>query len=384
MTGGGSAGHITPILSVATELKKLRSDADIRYVGQAGDKLNSIVKDANVIEKSYAIFAGKWRRYHGIGFWAHVTDWRTVLKNIRDLFLFVVGFVQSFCLLILWRPSVIFVKGGYVGLPVGLAAVILRVPVVTHDSDSQPGLTNRILARFARKQCVALPTQYYKQYDPSKLVHTGVPAREEYQELSDVKINELKQKLQLPRDSLVLTIFGGSLGAVRLNTAMLEAVPSLLEKFPKLHILHVTGNQQADEITQAYASLESNLGKRVWSWPFLPNLHEATGVADVVIARAGATSITELGLQKKAVIVVPNPYLVGGHQTQNAAILQDNDAAIVVSEKKLQDPTYNFAKTIVELLSNESRQKQLGQNLHAIAVPHAAINIATVLTEVIA
>ena len=326
MIGGGSAGHITPILSVASELKKQQPHSAIRYVGQRGDSLNSLTNDTDTIDKSYAIFAGKWRRYHGISLWAHLSDWRTMLKNIRDLFLFAIGFMQSISLLINWRPSVVFVKGGYVGLPVGLAAALLRIPIVTHDSDALPGLTNRMLARFARKQCVGLPVQYYKQYEQRKLVQTGVPISDRFTALTDEQILALKQTLQLPVDAQVLTIFGGSLGAVRLNTAVLEAVPTLLSRMPKLHILHVTGAQQADEIAKAYGSLEPALANRVWSWPFLTNLYEITGVANVVIARSGATSIAELGAQKKAVILVPNPYLVGGHQTYNARLVEENNA----------------------------------------------------------
>ncbi len=382
MTGGGSAGHITPILSVATELKKSHPRAHIRYVGQKGDKLNSLVNDADGFDHSYTIFAGKWRRYHGIGIWAHLKDWRTILKNARDLFLFVGGFVQSIWLLLLWRPDVVFVKGGYVGLPVGLAAAILAIPVVTHDSDALPGLTNRILARFARKQCVGLPAQYYKQYDQRKVVQTGVPASENYQALTPTAVVALKAHLQVPKDAQVLTIFGGSLGAVRVNEAILEAAPALLERLPKLHILHVTGKPQAEDIALAYGSLNESLSRRVWSWPFLPNLHDITGVADVVIARAGATSIAELGLQQKAVILVPNPYLVGGHQTYNARLAEDNDAALVVSEKQLHDPSYDFVDTILYLLHDAARREVLGRNLGALGMPNAAANIARIISEV--
>ncbi len=268
MTGGGSAGHITPILSVATELKKLQPESNIRYVGQKGDKLNSLVASTESIQASYFIFAGKWRRYHGIGIWAHIKDWRTILKNIRDLFLFIIGYFQSIWLMLNWRPNVIFVKGGFVGLPVGLAAVLLRIPIVTHDSDSLPGLTNRLLARFSRKQCVALPTQYYKQYNQLKLVHTGVPTSGKYHALSNDQKKHLKNELGIPVDSLVLTVFGGSLGAVRVNNAIFDNATEILTKLPSLHLLHVTGEVQADEMAAKYATLSSTLFGRVQLWSF--------------------------------------------------------------------------------------------------------------------
>lgn len=382
MTGGGTAGHITPILSVATELKQLNPNAQIRYIGQAGDKLAAIAVEHETISGSWLILAGKWRRYHGVGFWAHVRDWRTIIKNVRDMFLMGLGFVQSVWLLLRWRPDVVFAKGGFVCVPVGLAAALLRVPIVTHDSDALPGLTNRILSRFARKQCVGLPVEYYKQYDARKLVQTGVPISNKYHAVSDSDINALKTKMQIPAASKVITVFGGSLGAVRINNAFLESVPTLLAKFPSLYVFHITGSQQSEEIALAYGSLPEDLAKRIWAWPFVTNLDEITAIADVVISRSGATSLAELGTQQKAVILVPNPFLTGGHQTYNARLVAEKNAAISVSEKQLADPGFNFDEVIVNLLQDVERQKELGANLAAITVPGAAAKIATIIAEV--
>lgn len=385
MTGGGSAGHITPILSVATEFKKLQPKAEIRYVGQRGDTLGSLTTAKNSpIDQSYAVFAGKWRRYHGVGVWAHIKDWRTILKNLRDLVYLAIGFVQSLIMLIRWRPQVVFIKGGFVGMPVGLAAACLRVPIVTHDSDALPGLTNRVLSRFAAKQCVGLPIEYYKQYSSAKMVHTGVPTNVAYAPLTEKQKNVQKERLQLPKSAVVLTIFGGSLGAVRLNNAVLEIAPTLLRRVPNLHILHVTGATQNEEIATAYNELPKDMSGRIWTWPFLPNLHEITGVADVVVARAGATSLAELGLQEKATIIVPNPYLVGGHQTHNARLLEDKDAAVVVTEKELAHNITAFEAIIDSLLHDERRQKQLGKNLRSLCIPDAAQAISRTLIEVAA
>ena len=124
--------------------------------------MRKLISEQGTIEKQYAIFAGKWRRYHGLGTFRHLGDIKTIVKNIRDIFLLFIGFWQSFFILLSWRPAVVFVKGGYVGLPVGLAAALLRVPIVTHDSDSIPGLTNRILSRFTKLMAVGLPVEFYE------------------------------------------------------------------------------------------------------------------------------------------------------------------------------------------------------------------------------
>lgn len=384
MTGGGTAGHITPILSVATELKKAHPKVHIRYVGQAGDSLASIAVENELISGSWLVLAGKWRRYHGVGFWTHARDWRTVLKNIRDLFLLGLGFMQSIWLLLRWRPDVVFAKGGFVCVPVGLAAALLRVPIVTHDSDALPGLTNRILARFARKQCVGLPVQYYKQYDQRKVVQTGVPINDKYHAVTSAESDFIKAHLQLPKDAKVVTVFGGSLGAIRINNAFLETVPTLLEKIPELYIFHITGSQQSEEIALAYGSLRDNLRRRIWSWPFVKNLDELTAVADVVVSRSGATSLAELGAQRKAVILVPNPYLTGGHQTYNARLVAEQNAALVVTEKQIHDDITILEETIALLLMSKKQQDTLGDNLSKMIVPNAAANIAKILSEVAA
>ena len=181
ITGGGTAGHVTPLLAIACEIKQKHPKSHIRYVGQRGDPMGRMIKEQASIEKQYAILAGKWRRYHGLSPLGHLADVRTVVKNIRDFFYLLAGYWQSFFIVLFWRPDVVFVKGGYVGLPVGLAAAILKVPVVTHDSDSLPGLTNRLLARFAKLMAVGWPDNFYSQYYPAdKTRFTGVPVREDF------------------------------------------------------------------------------------------------------------------------------------------------------------------------------------------------------------
>ncbi len=176
ITGGGTAGHITPLLAIAEEVKKRHPQAIIRYIGQRGDAMNQLVADNAYVEQCYKIFAGKWRRYNGIGFWQHAKDVKTFAKNLRDIIYLKVGFIQSLAIMIFWRPNIVFVKGGYVGLPVGLAAAILRIKIVTHDSDVVPGLTNRVLARFAKAIAVGMPLEVYKNfYSVQKTHFTGVP-----------------------------------------------------------------------------------------------------------------------------------------------------------------------------------------------------------------
>jgi UDP-N-acetylglucosamine--N-acetylmuramyl-(pentapeptide) pyrophosphoryl-undecaprenol N-acetylglucosamine transferase len=158
----------------------------------------------------------------------------------------------------------------------------------------------------------------------------------------------------------------------------------LLEKIPELYIFHITGSQQSEEIALAYGSLRDNLRRRIWSWPFVKNLDELTAVADVVVSRSGATSLAELGAQRKAVILVPNPYLTGGHQTYNARLVAEQNAALVVTEKQIHDDITILEETIALLLMSKKQQDTLGDNLSKMIVPNAAANIAKILSEVAA
>jgi UDP-N-acetylglucosamine--N-acetylmuramyl-(pentapeptide) pyrophosphoryl-undecaprenol N-acetylglucosamine transferase len=382
VTGGGSAGHITPILSVATELKKHHPSVKIRYIGQTGDKLRHIVAGSNDIEKTKSILAGKWRRYHDIGVWAHVKDVKTIAKNLRDIIFFAIGFLQSIVLLIFWRPHVVFVKGGYVGLPVGLAAALLRVPIVTHDSDAQPGLTNRVLSRFASKQCVGMPVSYYVSYSPDKLEYTGVPIRAEYQLVTPQLQAKARQNLKLPdSNARVIAAIGGSLGAVRLNHAIMDATAQLLET-SNVYLLHVCGASQFDEVDAFYNRLAPDIRKKVHVWAFSDKIYEITAAADIVISRAGATAVAELSSQAKPVILIPNPYLVGGHQTQNARILEAENAVCVITEKQLADARFNFAEQVLSLLDDEERKQTLASKLHSLSVPNVSKRIAQIIYEV--
>jgi UDP-N-acetylglucosamine--N-acetylmuramyl-(pentapeptide) pyrophosphoryl-undecaprenol N-acetylglucosamine transferase len=178
MTGGGSGGHITPILAIAHQLKLLRPDCQIIYIGQKGDSLGDIPAQDSNIDQTYTVRAGKLRRYHGEGL-RQLFDLPTVGKNARDVGYVVAGLGQSYRLLRRLQPDVLFVKGGFVGVPVGLAAAKLGIPYITHDSDALPGLANRIIARWAALHAVALPKEVY-HYPAANTVTVGVPISHEF------------------------------------------------------------------------------------------------------------------------------------------------------------------------------------------------------------
>lgn len=381
VTGAGSGGHITPVLAVAHELKKLDSDIQIIYIGQRGDALGDVPAEDKNIDQSYTVRAGKFRRYHGEGV-RQLLDVRTLYKNLRDAVWVVVGLWQSFWLLGKLQPDVIFIKGGFVGVPVGLAAALRGQSYVTHDSDALPGLANRIIAHWARLHAVALPKEVY-DYPPNKTVTVGVPISHNFHKIDAGEANKIKQRLHLANAHQVLLVTGGGNGALTLNQAVINCVPQLLARYPKLYVVHIAGRALEASTRQRYqAELQPHLQKQVEVKGHVTNLYDYSTVANVIVTRAGATSMAEFAAQAKACVVVPNPFLTGGHQLKNAVVWADRKAARMVGEDVLKDDPSALMAPLTDLFDNPEKATMLGQKLSALAQPNAAHLLAVLLLEV--
>ncbi|MCX6727958.1 MAG: UDP-N-acetylglucosamine--N-acetylmuramyl-(pentapeptide) pyrophosphoryl-undecaprenol N-acetylglucosamine transferase [Candidatus Saccharibacteria bacterium] len=380
LTGGGSGGHIAPVLAVAHELKKQHPATHLIYAIGKGDKLAHLPKSDTTIDAVFTIRAGKFRRYHGEGL-RQILDFGTLLKNIRDFFYVCAGFIQSLKLLKRQKPDIIFIKGGFVAVPIGLAAALLKIPFITHDSDAVPGLANRIISRWARIHAVAMPIENYT-YEASKTVQVGVPFTAEYVRVTELLQKKYKQEIKVAASSPVLLITGGGLGANRLNEATTKIAQALLYRHPKLHIIHVTGPGHSSRITEMYNHLldEQDM-MRVIIRDFLKNMHLYSGAADVIVARAGASSLAEFAAQGKACIIIPNPQLTGGHQLKNADILMKSSAIIKLSDAVVEKNPEVLLKEVDMLLDSAKNRAELSDNLHTFADFDASKKIATMLFE---
>lgn len=380
VTGGGSGGHITPILAVAHELKQLQPDVTIVYIGQKGDSLSDVpARDPN-IDAIKRVSAGKFRRYHGEGL-RQLLDFKTMLLNVRDAFRVLAGLFQSWRLLKHERPDIIFIKGGFVGVPVGLTAAWLRIPFVTHDSDAIPGLANRIIGRWARKHAVALPAEVYA-YDPAKTVTVGVPVKAEYQLVTPEMKAAYRQEVGIPADAKMLFIIGGGLGAQRINQAIVGAMPDLMAQLPDLHVVHGAGRANEEAVRARYPELlKPTELTRVNVVGFLHDVYRYSGAADVVVTRAGATNLAEFAVQGKACVVVPSPFLTGGHQLKNAQYLEEQQAIEQVSEAEIEANPNVLAERVAALLSDPARQAALGQRFTSFGHPQAAQELARLLMD---
>lgn len=380
LTGGGSGGHVTPIMAIAAELKRRQPNVRLVYVGQTGDPFAEIPAKSRLIDETYSVRAGKFRRYHGEG-WRQLLDIPTMLKNIRDVFYVLIGLWQSWRLMKRLRPDIIFSRGGFVSVPVALGGRLSGVPYITHDSDPVPSLANRIIARWAVVHAVALPKDIYP-YPANKTVTTGIPLAADFVPVTAALKKQYRKAVKVPESAQLLFIIGGGLGSQLINRAAADILPHLLGEFPKLYVVQVAGQANLAEMATLYEERLSEAEQgRLQLLGFTDEVYRYSGAADIIICRAGATNLAEFALQGKACVVVPSTFLTGGHQLKNAEYMAKRGAAVVMDETELSADANRLAKQLSELLRNPARQKQLGEHLAAFAKPHATEELADLILK---
>ncbi len=373
LSGGGSGGHITPILAVAHQLKAANADIKTVYIGEKGGVFKDLTDTSSDIDATFAVRAGKLRRYHGESWITRLLDVKTNLKNIRDVLYVIIGIFQAWRLLGKVKPSVVFLKGGFVGVPIGVAAGLRKIPIVTHDSDVIPGLANRLVSRWANVHATALPAEDYA-YPAEKVVQVGVLVEHAYEYVTPEKKQAYCKQIELPEQARVLLITGGSTGAQRLNEAIRAFIPELLETFSDLHVIHQVGKGKQ-------GVYDGFTHERLHVLEFLRPMYVYMGSADVVVARSSANTIAELGVQGKASIVVPSPFLTGGHQLENAKRLEAQGVALVVQEQDMLNSQIGLLAKISKLFTNDQERLALAKAIHAEVIPNAAERLAGVLLD---
>ena len=362
---------MTPVVAVLDELAKQTALSEVRFVCDKAFALQAkgIMSHASMPVSAHVISAGKLRRYRHFKIWDYILHPSVAARNIVDSGKILIGILQSVQVIRAYRPDVIFLKGGYVCLPVGIAARLCRVPVMIHDSDARPGLTNRILAPRADMIATGYPLENYP-YDARKTHYTGVPINDKFTTISSDVQRKLKKRLGLSGKTPLVVAIGGGLGSRSINDAMIEALPKLAGV--GAHAIIVAGKKN-----YMYAKEACEPYHNVTVFEFITEgLTSLLGAADIVVTRASATSLQELAGLEKPVIAVPAKQL--GDQHKNAAVYKDADAAIVLTDDDIAKPNL-LGNEIVDLLHDETRRKSLAKHLHEFAKPNAARDVAVLL-----
>ena len=309
LTGGGTAGHVTPNIALLPKLYEL--GYDVHYIGSYNGIEKTLMEACNV--PYYGISSGKLRRYFD-------------LKNFSDPFKVLKGFSEAYKLLKKLKPDVVFSKGGFVSVPVVIAAGRLHIPVIIHESDMTPGLANKLSIPSASKVCCNFP-ETLNHLPKGKAVLSGSPIREEL--LSGDREKALKFT-GLTGEKPVLLIIGGSLGSVVVNEAVRSILPKLLNKF---EIIHLCGKGKLDQ------SLSAMNGYVQYEY-ISEELKDLFALSDIVISRAGANSICEfLALRKPALLIPLSAAASRGDQILNANSFKKQGYAAVLEEEQLNGDT---------------------------------------------
>jgi UDP-N-acetylglucosamine--N-acetylmuramyl-(pentapeptide) pyrophosphoryl-undecaprenol N-acetylglucosamine transferase len=361
-----------PTLATSDALKSLDSSIELLYIGQDGGMEAKIVAGAGL---NFApISAGKFRRNHFDSGLAKIFNLSTLGPNARDSLKMVQGVGQALRILRSFKPDVVFLKGGFVCLPVGIAAKMLGIPFVVHESDATPGLTNRILSRWAEKIAVGFPVKSYKLFDPTKLVYVGNPVRANI--LTSHRLEGLAH-FELDSNLPVVLITGGSQGAAQINNAVLSVIDELTANY---QIIHQTGEGEIARIRFELSRTPKSANRhRYHPYGFLmSDMGLALAAADLVVGRAGVNTINDCAVLGKPTILIPN-YVMAGHQVENARVLSRQGAVRVLDGASLTG-----AKLLAEInlvLGSEEEQARLSAGISKFARPEAAQELAHLIVD---
>ena len=324
MTGGGTAGHVTPNIALMPALKD--AGYDIEYIGSYNGIEKNLIESLGV--KYHGIASGKLRRYFDI-------------KNFSDPFRVIKGYGQAISLMRKIKPDVVFSKGGFVSVPVVLAAKFCHVPAVIHESDITPGLANKIAIKGAKKVCCNFP-ETLKYLPSEKAVLTGSPIRKEL--FNGNPQNALKLCNFPNHDKPVLLIIGGSLGSKIVNEAVRKILPELLDNF---YVIHLCGKGNLDN------SLTGTIGYAQFEYAN-EELTDMFALADIAISRAGANSICELlALHKPNILIPLSAAASRGDQVLNAKSFKKQGFSYVIEEENLTEST--LLDAVKDVYSNRSK-----------------------------
>ena len=356
LTGGGSGGHVMPLVAVAESLrKKIDTQLDFLYIGSKGKIEQDAMDEAGIPVKF--ILTGKMRRYFS-------------LYNFVDIFKIPLGCIQALWHLLWYMPDVIFSKGGHVAVPVVLAAWVYRIPIMTQDSDAVPGMATRILGKFADRVAVAYPSAM-NYFPKNSVALIGNPVRSL---IVGGDADTARGLFGLRADKPVVLVLGGSLGARIIDKAITAILPKLLTQ---TQVIHQTGEAHYEETVALAAEggiVDTESGYIPKAFLQIEELRQALALADIVVSRAGANAIAEIAAVGKPAILIPLASAANNEQRMNAYEIARVGGAIVLEDGNLGESIL-LAK-IQALIADTQLRSTMAQSIQVFYHPDAADIIA--------
>jgi len=358
IAAGGTGGHLFPGLAVAEELKTRDALTEVVFVG------TEYGIEARVVPKEgYPI---KFLRAEGF---AGVSAEKKIKAMVKGFF----SIIDSYRIIKAVRPDIVIGLGGYASGGILFVAFLMSIPTMILEQNSIPGLTNKILGRFVNSICITYQ-ESSSSFPRAKTFLTGNPIRMQVLKGSTESAYRL---FSLEKGLFAIFVFGGSSGAKSINMALVDALPYLYDLRDKIQFLHQTGLRDYEYIRDAYRKS----GFKGTITPFIYQMGEAYAVADIVISRAGATTLSELTALGKPALLIPYPYAAGNHQELNAKKLLEMDAAKMMLDRELKGET--LAQHIRELYMNETMRIEMHRNSRALGRPEACSKIVDLAMSLI-
>lgn len=355
ISGGGTGGHIYPAIAIANELKARFHDAEFLFVG-ANDKMEM----HKVPQAGYPIE----------GLWIAGIQRKLTFQNMMFPFKLLSSLWKSKQIIKKFKPDVVIGTGGFASGPLLQMANSQKIPTLIQEQNSYPGITNKLLSKKARVICVAYEN-LERFFPKEKIVLTGNPVRSDLLDVA-TKRDEAIDYYQLDKNKKTLLILGGSLGARRINQLIEHEFQYILNQ--NIQIIWQCGKLYSD----TYKKYSNKQNLQVLD--FIDRMDLVYAVADFIISRAGASSVSELCLVGKPTIFIPSPNVAEDHQTKNAQAIAAKNGAILLKESELEA---QFQTVFSDLVANEKKQIELGQNIKMLAKPNATKEIVEEIIKLV-
>jgi UDP-N-acetylglucosamine--N-acetylmuramyl-(pentapeptide) pyrophosphoryl-undecaprenol N-acetylglucosamine transferase len=351
ITGGGTGGHIYPGLSIANEINKSFENPKIKFIGARGKmEMNIVPKYGYKIHG--LLISGLQRSFS--------------LKNILLPFKLIISLIQSTIIILSFKPNFVVGTGGFASFPIVFISSIFRIPTLIQEQNSFPGISNRLLSKYTNYISVAYDKM--EKYFPSKKIYiTGNPIRESIR--SNKNLVNHRKKLNIKDNMTVITVLGGSLGSDKINKTIKENIEFLISK--NIFIIWQCG-------TIYYNDYKSYNSDKIFVTGFFDDIDSIYSSSDIIIARSGALTLSELAIVSRPSILIPSPNVAEDHQLKNAKSIEEKDACICIEEKDLD---LIFKNKINLLLNDENLRDDLSYNMSKIAMPNASEDIVELIKK---
>ena len=343
MTGGGTAGHINPAIAIAATIKKNIPDAEIEFVGTKKGLENTLVT-----KEGYNL-----HHVNIMGVSRSLSP-----SNIKAAMLMITSQFEAKKIIKEFKPDIVIGTGGYVCWPALKVAAKMGIPTLAHESNARPGLAIKQLQGSLDKILVNFKdtAKYVKNQD--KVVHVGNPLRGEF---GGIDYNEAREKLGIKKDEIYVLAFGGSLGALKINEMMLDYMGKSASHNEKVICHLATGRYYYEYFSKRFIEAGLNEYKNLSMMEYIHDMHVRMSAADIIVCRAGAMTISELAMMKKACVMIPSPNVVDNHQYKNAKVLADANAVVLLEESNLT--LGGFRENLDNLITDSKRREELAENI---------------------